>query len=253
MFTNFPFFPHEASAHAAQVDAIYFFMVSVTAFFSLLIAGLLVFFAIKYHRRHDDEVGASIHGSLALELLWTVIPFFITMVMFGWGAKVFFDAYRPPKGAMEIYIVGKQWMWKAQHMDGQRALVYSRVRKNLLNPGDSDITRGERNQQVLQALMSKLASFDTYMRLPFIGDDLTKPLATDMSANDFAALGWSKFRGRTIHCRLGGTSTGGDITPSEDNAKVILMVLGRSAVQPPAPSGVNPRMPAADIANWTSQ
>ncbi len=122
MFTNFPFFPHEASAHAAQVDAIYFFMVSVTAFFSLLIAGLLVFFAIKYHRRHDDEVGAAIHGSLALELLWTVIPFFITMVMFGWGAKVFFDAYRPPKGAMEIYIVGKQWMWKAQHMGGQKEI-----------------------------------------------------------------------------------------------------------------------------------
>ena len=64
MFTNFPFFPHQASAHAAQVDAIYFFMVSVTAFFSLLIAGLLVFFAIKYHRRDDDEVGAAIHGSL---------------------------------------------------------------------------------------------------------------------------------------------------------------------------------------------
>ena len=124
-----------------------------------------------------------------------------------------------------------------QHMNGQRALVYSRVRKNLLNPGDSDITRGERNQQVLQALMSKLAGFDTFMRLPFIGGDLTKALATDMSANDFAALGWSKFRGRTIHCRLGGTSTGGDITPSEDNANVILMVLGKSAVQPPKPSG----------------
>jgi LCP family protein required for cell wall assembly len=124
-----------------------------------------------------------------------------------------------------------------QHMNGQRALVYSRVRKNLLNPGDSDITRGERNQQVLQALMSKLASFSTFMRLPFIGDDLMKPLATDMSANDFAALGWSKFRGRTIHCRLGGTSTGGDITPSEDNANVILMVLGKSAPQPPKPSG----------------
>ena len=122
MFTNFPFFPHQASAHAAQVDAIYFFLVSVTAFFSLLIAGLLVFFAIKYHRRDDDEVGAAIHGSLVLELLWTIIPFFITMVMFGWGAQVFFDAYRPPKGAMEIYIVGKQWMWKAQHMGGQKEI-----------------------------------------------------------------------------------------------------------------------------------
>lgn len=125
-----------------------------------------------------------------------------------------------------------------QHMNGQRALIYSRIRKNALNPAESDITRGERNQQVLQALLSKLASFSTFMRLPLIGHDVMKPLATDLSANDFAALGWAKFRaGRTIHCRLGGTSTGGDITPSEDNAKVILMVLGKSAVQPPAPTG----------------
>jgi cytochrome c oxidase subunit 2 len=122
MFTNFPLFPQEASAHAAQVDGIYFFMMSVTAFFSLLIATLVVVFAIKYHRKNDDEVGVPIHGSLALELLWTIIPFSIAMLMFGWGAKVFFDAYRPPKGAMEIYIVGKQWMWKAQHMGGQKEI-----------------------------------------------------------------------------------------------------------------------------------
>jgi anionic cell wall polymer biosynthesis LytR-Cps2A-Psr (LCP) family protein len=125
-----------------------------------------------------------------------------------------------------------------QHMNGKRALIYSRVRKNLLDPSESDITRGERNQQVLQALMSKLASYSTFMRMPLSGGDLMKPLATDLSANDFIALGWAKFRaGSTLHCRLGGISTGGDITPSEDNAKVILMVLGKSAPQPPAPSG----------------
>jgi cytochrome c oxidase subunit 2 len=122
MFTNFPFFPQQASAQAAQVDAIYFFMVAVTAFFSILIAALIVLFAIKYRRRHRNEVGHAIHGSLALELLWTIIPFFIVMVMFVWGAKVFFDLYRPPVGAMEVYVVGKQWMWKVQHMDGQREI-----------------------------------------------------------------------------------------------------------------------------------
>ena len=122
MFTNFPIFPEQASAQAAQVDGIYFFMLAVAAFFSLLIAALVVLFAIKYRRRHKGEVGAAIHGSLPLELLWTIIPFLITMVMFGWGAKVFFNLYRPPAGAMEIYIVGKQWMWKAQHMDGLREI-----------------------------------------------------------------------------------------------------------------------------------
>jgi cytochrome c oxidase subunit II len=122
MFTNFPLFPQRASIQAGQVDAIYFFMLAVTAFFSLLIAGLIVFFAVKYRRREDDEVGVAIHGSLALELLWTIIPFIISMGMFAWGAKVFFDLYRVPAGAMEIFVVGKQWMWKAQHMSGQREI-----------------------------------------------------------------------------------------------------------------------------------
>jgi hypothetical protein len=122
MFKNLPFFPEQASAQAAQVDAIYFFMVAVTAFFSLLIAALVVAFAIKFRRRRDNEIGVAIHGSIALELLWSVIPLVIAMVMFAWGAKVFFDLYRPPAGAMEIFIVGKQWMWKAQHADGMREI-----------------------------------------------------------------------------------------------------------------------------------
>jgi cytochrome c oxidase subunit 2 len=122
MFTNLPFFPQQASAQAAQVDAIYFFLIAVTAFFSLLIGVLVVVFAIKFRRKSDNEVGVAIHGSLALELLWTFIPLGIAMVMFAWGAKVFFDMYRPPAGAMEIFIVGKQWMWKAQHPDGQREI-----------------------------------------------------------------------------------------------------------------------------------
>jgi cytochrome c oxidase subunit 2 len=122
MFTNFPFFPQQASEQAASVDALYFFLVAVTAFFTLLIGVLVSVFAVKYRRRHDKEVGYAIHGSLALELLWTFIPLGITMVMFVWGAQVFFHMTRPPKGAMEIYVVGKQWMWKVQHMDGAREI-----------------------------------------------------------------------------------------------------------------------------------
>jgi cytochrome c oxidase subunit 2 len=122
MFTNFPFFPQQASEQAANVDALYFFLVAVTGAFAVLIAILVVVFAVKFHRRHDDEVGEVIHGSLALELLWTFIPLGITMVMFVWGAQVFFHMTRAPKGAMEIYVVGKQWMWKAQHMDGAREI-----------------------------------------------------------------------------------------------------------------------------------
>ena len=122
MFTNFPFFPQQASEQAAQIDALYFFLVAVTAFFTLLIAVLVAVFAVKFRRKHDAEVGVAIHGSLALELLWTFIPLGICMVMFVWGAQVFFHMTRAPKGAMEIHVVGKQWMWKAQHMDGAREI-----------------------------------------------------------------------------------------------------------------------------------
>ena len=125
-----------------------------------------------------------------------------------------------------------------QHMSGYRALIYSRIRENLLNPAETDITRGARQQQVMQALTSKLSSAGTFFKLPFIGGDLMKPLATDLSATDFLQLGWLKFRaGDTLHCRLGGRADAGYIDPSEDNAKVILMVQGLSAPQPPPPNG----------------
>src|SRR5687767_524420 len=122
MFTNFPFFPPQASEQAVSIDALYFFLVAVSAFFAALIAILVVVFAFKFRRKHDKEIGEAIHGSLALELLWTFIPLGICMVMFVWGAQVFFHLTRPPKGAMEIHIVGKQWMWKALHVNGAREI-----------------------------------------------------------------------------------------------------------------------------------
>ena len=129
-------------------------------------------------------------------------------------------------------------------LDGYRALIYSRVRENRLEPAETDITRGERQQRVMQAIMSKIASLPTLARLPLIGEDLGRPLATDLSTPQFLQLGWRKFRadaGRTLHCRLGGepSSYGGEsiLVPSEDNRNVVSMFLGASAPQPP-PQGM---------------
>jgi len=124
-----------------------------------------------------------------------------------------------------------------QHMDGHRALIYSRIRENRLNPADTDISRGLRQQQVMQATLSKLASPGTFFRLPFSGANLMKPLATDLSTWQFVQLAWVKFRaGSTLHCRLGGKDFGdGFITGDQENIAVIQMVLGNSAPQPPPP------------------
>src|SRR5918992_980538 len=117
-----PVFPEQASTFAMDVDALYFFLVAVSSFFALLIAALVIAFGIKFHRRHEGEVGARIEGNLPLELLWSVIPTVIAMVMFGWGASVYYHLRRTPDEAIQIYAVGKQWMWKFQHLEGQREI-----------------------------------------------------------------------------------------------------------------------------------
>jgi len=125
-----------------------------------------------------------------------------------------------------------------QHMDGRRALIYSRIRENQLDPRDTDITRGGRQQAVLRAALHKLLGFGTFVKLPFNGKTLLRPLTTDLSAWQFVQLGWVLKRagdGKALHCRLGGTSAGGDIIGSEDNRAVIAMVTGAAAPQPPRP------------------
>jgi LCP family protein required for cell wall assembly len=123
----------------------------------------------------------------------------------------------------------------SQHMDGRRALVYSRIRTNQLDPSDSDITRGNRQQIVADAVGDEIASLGTFLRLPFRGGDLAAPLATDLSAWELAQLGWVRFRsgGKSLRCRLGGdpTTIDGESTllGSEDNVAVVSMWLGRSA------------------------
>ena len=122
MSSSFPLFPPAASTVAVEMDLLYLFIFAVCAFFTVLVAALVVFFTIKYRRRHPADVGADIHGSLSLELAWTFIPFVLSMVMFGWGASLFFRLATPPANAMDIYVVGKQWMWKVQHPEGVREI-----------------------------------------------------------------------------------------------------------------------------------
>jgi cytochrome c oxidase subunit II len=117
-----PLFPERASTIAFEVDALYFFLVGLSVVMSMLIATLVVTFAVKFHRRQADQVGAQVHGGLVLELAWTVVPFLITMIIFFWGAKVYFVMASPPPETLNIYVVGKQWMWKVQHTTGQREI-----------------------------------------------------------------------------------------------------------------------------------
>ncbi len=122
MFENFPLFPEQASSHAKEVDALYITLIAISVFFTVLIVLTVIVFAIRYRRRSENERPPAITGSLLLELTWSLIPLLITLGIFTWAAKLYFDLNRPPAGAMDVFVVGKQWMWKFQHPNGVREI-----------------------------------------------------------------------------------------------------------------------------------
>ena len=114
--------PEQASSFSQEIDLFYVFLIVLTAVFSLGIAAVGTYFMIRYRRRSHSEIPAQIDGDMRLELTWTIIPFLISMLIFAWGAKIYYQIYRTPKENLEIFITGKQWMWRAQHPDGQREI-----------------------------------------------------------------------------------------------------------------------------------
>jgi cytochrome c oxidase subunit 2 len=120
--STIPLLPEQASTFALQVDLLYLFLTVVSAFFTVLVSGLIVFFAVKYRRRSDADRPPMTVANLLLEIIWIVVPLAISFVMFFWGAIIFFKMASPPKEAMDVYVTGKQWMWKIQHINGHREI-----------------------------------------------------------------------------------------------------------------------------------
>lgn len=121
MRQDFPLFPPSASTLSGEVDLLYFWLVGVSTFFVVLICALILVFVVKY-RRSENRKATHIEGSVPLEVIWTVIPLLIVLVMFGWGTAVFFRTSRVPDDAIRFEVIGKQWMWKFQHPSGHREI-----------------------------------------------------------------------------------------------------------------------------------
>ncbi len=122
MISSFRLFPESASTIAASVDQLYWFIAAVSVFFTVLVATLIIVFSIRYRRRKAPRERPGHEGVLGLELTWTIIPFAISMVMFVWGANLFITLREPPPDALQVFAVGKRWMWKVQHLEGRREI-----------------------------------------------------------------------------------------------------------------------------------
>jgi cytochrome c oxidase subunit II len=118
---DLPLFPPVASEQAGPIDALYFFISAVTIVMTALIFAAVIYFAYRY-RRAANPRPTQIEGSTKLELFWSISPFFVMLVMFAWGAQLYYAAQNPPKNAMEVFVTGKQWMWKVQYASGGREI-----------------------------------------------------------------------------------------------------------------------------------
>jgi cytochrome c oxidase subunit 2 len=116
---EFPLFPDQASTIASGVDGVYFLLVALSLFFTIVVFFFIFFFAIKYRRGSNADRSGLVFESKKLEFTWSFVPLVLALAVFAIQAKAYFDLYQPPVEALEIYVVGKQWMWKVQHPEGQ--------------------------------------------------------------------------------------------------------------------------------------
>jgi cytochrome c oxidase subunit 2 len=120
--SQLPLYPEQASNFAPNVDATMVYIIAVSAFFTIAITAAIVYFFFKYRRKNDLEVGVGIHGDMRIETLWIVVPSILALSMFAWGAVTYVDFRRAPADTLDIYVVGKQWMWKIQQPNGLKEI-----------------------------------------------------------------------------------------------------------------------------------
>jgi len=122
MTANVLLFWEAASSVAGEVNAFFVCMLILCTVVAVGIASFLIYCAIRYHRKAENELGSQTRYNIPAETLWTVVPFVLFIGMFIWGAKMYFDIVRPPDNTINMYVVAKQWMWKVQHPEGQREI-----------------------------------------------------------------------------------------------------------------------------------
>jgi cytochrome c oxidase subunit 2 len=120
--SQLPLYPEQASNFAPNVDALMVYITAVCLFFAVAITAAIVIFFFKFHRKKADDIGVTTHEDPRLEAAWLVIPAILALTMFAGGAVVYVDYRRAPLDTLDIYVIGKQWMWKAQQSTGLKEI-----------------------------------------------------------------------------------------------------------------------------------
>jgi cytochrome c oxidase subunit 2 len=118
----FHLFPENAARGATEVDWIFWALTALSAFIMVLVFVPIIYFAVKYRKGSNADRTLPKMSTLKFEITWTVIPLIVGLGIFAWAAEVFFRVETPPADALQVWVVGKQWMWKLQHAEGNREI-----------------------------------------------------------------------------------------------------------------------------------
>ena len=119
---QFHLFPPDASTAAQQIDQIFFSLTALTLLVCAIVFLPIIFFSVKYRRNSKADRSNPRFESLLFESGWVVVPLLIFIGLFGWGTIVYFHLERPPRDALQVQVVAKQWMWKLQHAEGKQEI-----------------------------------------------------------------------------------------------------------------------------------
>src|SRR6266513_3391967 len=119
---QFRLFPPQASAGAGQVDWLYFGLTAMMIFFCVVVFLPIIYFSWRYRRGSSADRSQPETGNNLLESGWTLFPLLVSLGFFAWGAILYYHIERPPPDALQVQVVGKQWMWKLQHAEGKKEI-----------------------------------------------------------------------------------------------------------------------------------
>jgi cytochrome c oxidase subunit 2 len=119
---DFPLLPTQASTVAGPVDLLGLVLLGLSLFFAFGVAGLIIYFGIKYRRRSDDHVPAPTTGSNRIEIAWIAAPLGLALIVFYFATRLYLHTQDPPPNAIPIFVVARQWWWSAQHQEGQQEM-----------------------------------------------------------------------------------------------------------------------------------
>ena len=122
MQSQLPLYPEQASNFAPNVDALMLSIIAVCLFFAVAVTIAILYFVFRFRRKSVGEIGVAIHGDMRLEAAWILVPLVLALAMFAGGTVVYVDFRRAPADTLDIYVIGKQWMWKLQQPNGQKEI-----------------------------------------------------------------------------------------------------------------------------------